>query len=129
MSVIVFAFSVFSKIFILVHYLGCIFIYIGGENFANYEKDHVPWILLNEDFHDMDDIDLIIFADYWVCTVVTTVGYGDYFGSTSIEYIFTFIIEFGGFIIFAVLEVSIVDILNIDTSFSSFVQNHEFESL
>lgn len=45
----------------------------------------------------------MIYATYWVCTVITTVGYGDYTGNTTLEYEFTFAIEFLGFIIFAIL--------------------------
>ena len=51
---------------------------------------------------------MIIFADYWVATVITTVGYGDYTGGTSIEYAFTFGIEFFGFVIFASLQIAIL---------------------
>lgn len=87
----------------LLHYLGCFFIYIGSERFVDYEADHVPWTIANSDFHGMSNLELMIFADYWVCTVVTTVGYGDYSGGTSIEYVFTFAIEFFGFVIFAAL--------------------------
>ena len=51
----------------------------------------------------MDAIQITIYSTYWVCTVVTTVGYGDYYGSTTLEYIVSFAIEFFGFVIFAVL--------------------------
>ena len=64
-------------------------------------------MIANEDFHDMSPVELVIFADYWVSTVITTVGYGDYTGSTSIEYGFTFFIEFFGFIIFAALNIAL----------------------
>ena len=104
---IVYAFSTFSKIIILLHYLGCLFIYIGSERFIDFEEGYVPWTIANSDFHNMSNNELMIFADYWVCTVVTTVGYGDYTGSTSIEYMFTFGIEFFGFVIFAALQIAL----------------------
>lgn len=102
-KVFVFAFATFSCITVLLHSLGCLFIYIGSERYNDYEVGAVPWILANEDFHGMSDLSLIVFADYWVCTVITTVGYGDYSGGTSIEYMFSIAIEFFGFVIFATL--------------------------
>ena len=105
-SVLMFAFSTFTKIIVLMHYLGCVFIYIGSERFIDYEEGAIPWTLANEDFHGKSKMDLIIFADYWVTTVVTTVGYGDYTGSTSLEYIFSFMIEFFGFVIFAAIQIA-----------------------
>ena len=102
-SLILFAMSTFTKILILIHFLGCIFIYIGSERFSDYEEEHTPWIMANEHFREMSPLHLIIFSNYWVCTVVTTVGYGVYNANTSIEYIFTLMIEFFGFVIFAAL--------------------------
>ena len=98
----------FTKIIVLIHYLGCACIYVGSERFADYEEDHVPWTLANDDFKGMSNIELMIFADYWVSTVVTTAGYGDYTGGTSIEYIFSFGIEFFGFVIYAALQIAIL---------------------
>lgn len=77
----------------------------------------------------MSNLELMIFADYWVCTVVTTVGYGDYSGGTSIEYVFTFAIEFFGFVIFAALQIAILQILRIESNFGSFISNRDFEVL
>ena len=88
---------------VLLHYLGSIWIYIGSERFESYEAGRIPWALNNDDFKDMGRPELFIFSTYWVCTVITTVGYGDYYGTTSLEYSFALAIEFLGFIIFAVL--------------------------
>ena len=44
---------------------------------------------------------------YWVCTVITTVGYGDYSGSTSTEYVAMMGLEFFGMVVFAVLQVTV----------------------
>jgi hypothetical protein len=38
---------------------------------------------------------------YWVFTTLTTLGYGDYFGTTTDEYIFTMFVEFLGVFVFA----------------------------
>ena len=102
------AFKTFCYIMILLHYLGCLWIFVGSEYFIGFEKDAIPWTLDNDDFKDMTHLQLVIYATYWVCTVVTTVGYGDYTGGTTLEYAFSFAIEFCGFVIFAVLQVAVI---------------------
>ena len=67
----------------------------------------------------MGEVELMIFSDYWVCTVITTVGYGDYSGGTSIEYSFTMAIEFFGFVIFASLQISIIKMARFDRSYDA----------
>ena len=81
-----YAFSVLSKIFMLLHYLCIIWIYLGGRDFIDYEEGSLPWRYANEDFHDMSNYQLYVFSTYWVFTVITTVGYGDYSGGTTLEY-------------------------------------------
>ena len=120
-AVIKFAFSTFTKIIVLLHYLGCAFIYIGSERFVDYEEGSIPWTLAIDDFRGKSIMELIIFADYWVTTVVTTVGYGDYTGSTSLEYSFSFAIEFFGFVIFAAIQVAVRQIFKVESNFESFV--------
>lgn len=44
-----------SKIVIALHYLSCMWIYIGGEAFLDYEADALPWQYANSDFHGMDN--------------------------------------------------------------------------
>mgnify|MGYP000910952663 CR=1 FL=1 len=58
----------------------------GDANFATYEPYQV-----------------YIFSLYWVFTVLTTVGYGDYAGSNSNEYVFSICLEFCGLSFFALL--------------------------
>ena len=40
---------------------------------------------------------------YWVVTTLTTVGYGDIFGKTEQEYIYTMIVEFIGILVFSII--------------------------
>ena len=72
------------------------------------------WLYVN-DFNLMDDDpdDVLsafksnaatyVFATYWTFTTLTTVGYGDYAGGTSREYLVTLGFEFVGFCYNAVL--------------------------
>ena len=40
---------------------------------------------------------------YWVVTTLTTVGYGDIYGTTSEEYIYTMVVEFIGILVFSII--------------------------
>ena len=42
------------------------------------------------------DFNLYVAAIYWVMTTFATVGYGDFSGSTNLEYLFTMVVEFLG---------------------------------
>ena len=46
---------------------------------------------------------LYILSLYWICTVLTTVGYGDFSGTTYEELAFSMFLEFGGLLLFATL--------------------------
>lgn len=85
--------------------------------------------MANEDFHGMSNSGLIIFANYWVCTVITTVGYGDYTGSTTLEYYFTICVAFFGFVIFSVLQIAVLQIVKVEKDFDSFIRDYDSKAL
>ena len=60
---------------------------------------------------------IYIFAFYWIFEVITTVGYGDYSGATSSEYIFSIILEFLGLTFFSFLMGSINSIFDTSDNF------------
>ena len=113
----------------MLHYLGSLWIFVGSEYFMDYEDGHLPWTFANDDFKEMSKVQLFIYATYWVCTVVTTVGYGDYTGGTTLEYMFSFGIEFCGFIIFAFIQSSILEVADLNYTFSDYVQELDFQAL
>ena len=61
-------------------------------------------------------------AFYFVLTTITTVGYGDITGSTSIEYGFSMIVMFFGLTFFSLLSGTIQSVLSSDESFDSLIQ-------
>ena len=64
-----------------------------------------------------------IFAFYWIFEVITTVGYGDYPGATSQEYIFSIILEFLGLTFFSFLMGSINGIFNTSDNFDDLIED------
>jgi hypothetical protein len=62
-----------------------------------------------------------IFAFYWIFEVITTVGYGDYTGKTSHEYLFSIILQFIGLIFFSFLMGSINGIFNTSDNFEDLI--------
>ncbi len=71
-------------------------------------------------FHSYNRYQLYVFAFYWVCTIVSTTGYGDYTGGTRVEYLFTIFIEFTGVIVFVVLMYLVDNIVSTNSSFTAF---------
>lgn len=78
--VIVYASQTICRIFMLIHYLAIVWVWIGSDYFIDYEEGYPPFQVAIEDFHGYSKYRMYIFSVYWVCTVVTTVGYGDYAG-------------------------------------------------
>ena len=87
----------------LLHYLAIVWVWIGSPDFIGYESGYDPWQIANDDFKGYSQWQIYIFSVYWVCTVVTTVGYGDYAGGTTVEYMYTIGLEFFGLVVFSVL--------------------------
>ena len=58
---------------------------------------------------------------YWIFTLVTTVGYGDFTGSTKGEYLITVLFQFAGIIIFSMISFLIVKVLQDNFDFPVFV--------
>ena len=65
---------------------------------------------------------------YWVVTTLTTVGYGDYKGFTSSEYIVTMIVEFIGILFFSIMMGSINEIF-LESSAETDIIDSKLESV
>jgi Ion channel len=83
------------------HVLSCIWIYIGANNEGT-------WITASSGIgKDTADYTLYITSFYWVVTTLTTIGYGDYKGFTTNEYMYTMFVEFAGIAFFSFIMGSI----------------------
>lgn len=119
--------SVLSKIIILLHYLSCLWIYVGGPSFMDHEEGQLPWQFANEDFIGMTQYEIYVFSTYWVCTVITTVGYGDYAGGTTIEYQVTLFLELFGMVVFAALQMAVTRLIDSKYHFDNYINEKEAE--
>ena len=80
-------------------------------------------MVANPDFEDYTNRELYVFSVYWIMTVVTTVGYGDYSGGTMIEYMVSVFLEFTGLIVFSVLMFLIRKVAESEYDFSIYSDN------
>ena len=98
------------------HLAACIWIYMGLLDRDLPPEEQTSWVYVNDLYGaDTDPITqesvgrsksntaLYAFALYWVFTTLTTVGYGDYAGGNTKEYLVTLGFEFLGFCYNAVL--------------------------
>jgi len=100
------------------------------------EENKKSWAYVN-DFDKMDDITkddgvndrlksdgaMYIFALYWIFETFTTVGYGDYAGNMSREFIVTMFFQFIGFCFNAILISTMTDVFGADVSFDDLLGN------
>jgi len=98
-------------VYLFVHYLACGMLYIG------YDNKEEGWVYIN-DFNYEDELHTYIFAFYWIIEVLTTVGYGDYSGTTASELLGSMLIMFFGLLFFSYMLGSVSDIINKSDSFS-----------
>ena len=90
-------------------------------NLCSLKECELSWIYKNG-FNEQPLHSIYIFAFYWIFEVITTVGYGDYSGSTSEEYIFSIALEFMGLTFFSFLMGSINGIFNTSDNFDDLIE-------
>ena len=108
----------------LSHIMACIWIALGLSEQCNspLSPDNCTqsWVFLNG-FDQYPDRSKYIFALYWIIEVITTVGYGDFYGATTKEYMFSIIVEFLGLTYFSFLMGCISRLFNVSDSFDDFI--------
>ena len=87
------------QVVVVSHYFACIWALIGQYNL---EHNQNGWIFLaiENDYQSKDYFAIYLTAFYWVITTFTSVGYGDILGVTSLENIFTMVVEMIGICFF-----------------------------
>ena len=108
------------------HFMACIWIYFGGLHKCDGLDEEIhctkSWIHANDFTQKNSQFSVYIFAFYWIFEVITTVGYGDYTGATSQEYIFSIILEFLGLTFFSFLMGSINGIFSASDNFEDLIE-------
>ena len=121
-----FASLIFYVIYVS-HLMACGWLYLGqfypcvdklGDPLLDCTKS---WVY-EAGFDDKPKHTQYIFAFYWIFEVITTVGYGDYSGSTSGEYVFSIALEFLGLTFFSFLMGSINGIFNTSDNFDDLIE-------
>ena len=79
----------------------------------------LPWIYQDMRIKSYDQYQQYVLSIYWIFTLVTTVGYGDFFGYTSLEFIITLVFMFCGFLVSSSIFWLMVQFLEKDYDFSA----------
>ena len=107
----------------ITHICACIWIYFGKLHDCEgvIEPCNQTWIYANG-FDGKPEHTIYIFSFYWIFEVITTVGYGDYSGATTEEFIFSIALEFMGLTFFSFLMGSISDLFDTDNNFEALIE-------
>ena len=94
-------------------------------------EERESWVYVNELYgsdgngnaYAKTNAALYVFSLYWVFTTLTTVGYGDYSGGTTAEYLVTLVFEFVGFCYNAVLISVMSNVFSSETTFDDLLKD------
>lgn len=121
------------SVMILGHWFACFWIWLGAADLLLAEtmtpeeielnKNNLSWLVVN-DFPPYygNEFSIYVFAYYWVFEVITTVGYGDYWGRTISEYGFSIVLEFVGLSFFSLLMGFMTYVFGTKTSFDDLIE-------
>jgi hypothetical protein len=78
----------------------------------------LPWSEANPIIKTYSHEENYVLTIYWIFTLVTTVGYGDFVGATKVEYFITVFFMFWGVLIFSMISFLVVRVLINNFDFS-----------
>lgn len=112
--------------FSALHVLGCLWIYIGMIVRCSWLDE--GGCGKGRVVDRTDDMTVYVTATYWVITTLTTVGYGDYKGYQSQEYLLQMAVEFLGIGIFSYLMGSINNLVGSESTLQDII-DERFEDI
>ena len=83
----------------------------------------LPWGEANPIIKNYNHEEEYVLTIYWIFTLVTTVGFGDFVGSTKGEYFITVFFMFWGVLIFSMISFLVVRVLVNNFDFSVYVSD------
>lgn len=111
----------FCMIILFVHFIACFWIFLGSYDNRYGDlplEDRHTWLAREgNEFEGANWFTIYAFAQYWIITVITTVGYGDVNGETGKEYLFAIMVEFCGLSFFSLLMGVLSPLFKADESF------------
>lgn len=121
---------------LLTHIMACIWIQLGTLNDNNGQTGWVSQFMDDQIITQNDVtlkkysfmVEIYANAFYFILTTITTVGYGDINGSTTVELVFSMAVEFIGLTFFSFLTGTISVMFSGDQSFESLI-NARMEQL
>ena len=122
---------IFFFFIMLAHLAACLWVYMGFLDRDLPAEERESWIYVNELYgndgngvaYTKSNAALYVFSLYWVFTTLTTVGYGDYSGGTTAEYMVTLLYEFVGFCYNAVLISIMGSVFASETTFQDLLSD------
>jgi hypothetical protein len=107
---------------LLAHCVSCVFIYIGYIDRDLPEEDRHSWLTVPDNqFEGKSWHYIYSFAYYWLFEVIATVGYGEFTGTTPLEYWVTIFFEFLGVTFIALLLGFLGKAIGHDVTFDGFI--------
>ena len=104
----------FSAALLVGHIASCGWIYLGTM-----QDGWLSSFVANDDqFRTYEPYQVYILTLYWVFTVLTTVGYGDYAGTNTNEFIYSICLELAGLTFFALLTGLITPLVTPEKDFA-----------
>ena len=116
----------FTGVMLFAHFSACFLIFLGLQ-----EDGFMTELIEN----DTDGVwsgygpsEIYIFSIYWILTVVTTVGYGDFTGQNNKEMLYSILLEFGGLLLFSTLTGILVELVQIGGNFKDLLADYMFNA-
>ena len=107
----------FYFIIVAAHYFICLWIWVGTKHLMH--DPNVPWLIDHPELGSGGK--LYIFVFYWVFTLLATVGYGDFTGGTTSEYLVSIAMEYTGIIVFTILTLFVNQLIASGLSYEKFI--------